>query len=503
ANQHLTAAALGMALSFLWMKFWQAVFARKLRALISVEPAAPWNVSRGRRVFLAQAVLQPSGLFLLPLSLLPVLPFAWAYAFYQNLTALDDGESSQLRSLFKQSCRQAALCPRQNHLVLAILLGFGFYVFLNWATVCFVLPGLAKMLFSVESVFSRSGTSLLNTTFFAAMFGLTYLSVDPIAKAVYVLRCFYGESLESGEDLKAELKRFVFQTKPLTASIILAATLAGAMSLNAADAPPPTAPDPGQQVSQAGIPPPALDRAINEVIQQRKYTWRMPRENVVEAKDADKGIIGRFLERVKNLLRKWYVAVRDWLEELLRKLFKRDRSSAGGSGYGWIMFLQLLLYALVAAVVIGLVVLLYRVLRGRRPRTAPMQSEAIQPGPDLADENVGADQLPEDGWIKLARELLERGELRLAMRAFYLASLSHLAGRNLISLAKFKSNRDYERELRRRGHSFPDLLSVFGETVSVFDRIWYGLHEVNGELVQQFAANVERIKGSGSTIEPV
>ena len=105
--------------------------------------------------------------------------------------------------------------------------------------------------------------------------------------------------------------------------------------------------------------------------------------------------------------------------------------------------------------------------------------------------------------MKLARELLERGELRLAMRAFYLASLAHLAGRNLISLAKFKSNRDYERELRRRGHSFPDLLSVFGETVSVFDRIWYGLHEVNGELVQQFAANVERIKRGGSTLEPV
>jgi len=131
ANQHLTAWALGMALLFLWMKFWQAVFARKLRALISVEPAAPWNFSRGRRVFLAQAVLQPSGLFLLPLSLLPVLPFAWVYAFYQNLTALDDGEAAPLRRLFKKSCRQAALWPRQNHVGLAILLGFGFYVFLN------------------------------------------------------------------------------------------------------------------------------------------------------------------------------------------------------------------------------------------------------------------------------------------------------------------------------------------------------------------------------------
>src|SRR2546423_5252771 len=112
-----------------------------------------------------------------------------------------------------------------------------------------------------------------------------------------------------------------------------------------------------------------------------------------------------------------------------------------------------------------------------RHKVIPMPAQAIQPAPDLTDENVAADQLPEDGWTKLGRELLERGELRLALRAFYLASLAHLAGRHLISLAKFKSNHDYERELRRRGHSFPELLSLFGENVQVFDRIWYGMHE--------------------------
>jgi len=41
------------------------------------------------------------------------------------------------------------------------------------------------------------------------------------------------------------------------------------------------------------------------------------------------------------------------------------------------------------------------------------------------------------------------------------------------------------------------LLAVFGENVSVFDRIWYGMHEVTRDLVQQFAANVERIKAGG------
>ena len=67
----------------------------------------------------------------------------------------------------------------------------------------------------------------------------------------------------------------------------------------------------------------------------------------------------------------------------------------------------------------------------------------------------------------------------------------------MISIARFKSNRDYERELRRRGHSFPDLLPVFGDNLESFERIWYGLHEVNRELVDRFAANVERMKPAG------
>jgi hypothetical protein len=114
--------------------------------------------------------------------------------------------------------------------------------------------------------------------------------------------------------------------------------------------------------------------------------------------------------------------------------------------------------------------------------------------PDLADENVGAEQLPEDGWVKLARELLERGELRLAVRAFYLATLAHLAERSLITLAKFKSNRDYERELSRRGHALAELPDLFGQNVSVFELVWYGIHEITRDTVADFARNVERMK---------
>ena len=129
--------------------------------------------------------------------------------------------------------------------------------------------------------------------------------------------------------------------------------------------------------------------------------------------------------------------------------------------------------------------------------TTAVASEVFLPAPDVIDENVRADQLPEDGWTRLAREFLARGEFRLAMRAFYLASLSHLAARNLISIARFKSNLDYERELRRRAHSFPELLATFNANLGLFEQVWYGRHQVDQTLVLQFAQNVDRLKAAG------
>ena len=504
AEQHLEGASLGLAALFLWMKFWQGMYARALRAAMG-RGQEPLRRDAVWRMVVTHAALQPAGLFLLPLALVPVLPFPLVFAFYQNLAALADGEAAGLGVLVKRAARQALLWRRQNSVLFFILLGFGWLVFLNWATVCFLLPGLLKMLFGVESVFTRSSISMLNTTFFAAMAGLTYLCVDPILKAAYSLRCFYGESVQSGQDLKAELRQLV---PAGAAPVAMCALLALAGPAWGASPPPAFAPAaPANAPAAAPRPPapdgrpagllsaPELDRKIREVVQQPKYTWRMPRAKPAEPEARRGGLIGRFFERMGELLGRWARAVGEWLVKLLRRLFSgQSQTQSGGSGYGWMVLLQLLLYALIAAAVVGLGFLLYRVWRGRHPRPGAIAGQPIQPALDLADENLGAGDLPVDGWTKLARELLARGELRLALRAFYLASLAHLSERNLISLARFKSNRDYERELRRRGHSFPELLEVFGENVSVFERAWYGMHEVSGELVARFADNVERIR---------
>ena len=96
----------------------------------------------------------------------------------------------------------------------------------------------------------------------------------------------------------------------------------------------------------------------------------------------------------------------------------------------------------------------------------------------------------------MSAEVLPQYEvhMRLALRALYLGSLAALAQQEIIVLARFKSNRDYERELSRRAHARPETVNAFTQNVVVFDRIWYGAHPVDGEMVCRFTANIERIQ---------
>jgi hypothetical protein len=187
-----------------------------------------------------------------------------------------------------------------------------------------------------------------------------------------------------------------------------------------------------------------------------------------------------------------------WISDAIESLMKQFRPPPGPQlgAFNPAAALRSLLFVLIVVLAALLLWLLIRIWRRRQPAVEVIAQSATA-APDVADENVGAEQLPEDGWMKLARELLERGELRLAVRAFYLATLAHLAERNLLTLAKFKSNRDYERELTRRGHALAELPGLFGQNVSVFERVWYGLHDVNQDTVASFARNVERMKSPG------
>jgi len=505
AKHHIVEAALGIAALFVWLKFWQALFARRARATLTGSPLPPLSFRAGLRIVAAQLAFQPFGLVLIPVAAVLTVPFAWVYSFFQNVTVLSDGEPTDFKTLYRRAVKQCMLWPMENQVIKFTMFGFILFVFLNWCVLGAAAPWLLKKLLGIETVFSRSPWAMFNSTYFAAMLALTYLSVDPILKLIHVLRCFYGEALTDGADLKAELRRerngF---TRGINVLMLGAICLLGSPAraqettapLEAAPASVPATP----AGSPGAIDPPELDRAIHEVVGQRKYTWRMPREEIEQAegdKKREPGLMAQFIEKAFKMLGKAVTAVLRGIESLMRKIFGgwNPRPISMDTGFSWMAFQRLLLYLLGFAVIVGVVYLAYRIWRHRQGKVDELVEAAPLPTvPDVTDENVGADQLPEDGWTRLARELWERGEYRLALRAFYLASLAHLASRNLITLARFKSNREYQQELQRRGHALKELLPTFAENLFAFERVWYGTHSAGQETVAQFAANVERIK---------
>lgn len=475
AENRLGWETLTLTVLFVWMKFFQARFAGNLLLKLRGGTEESFTPGRAFRSLCVQTIGHSAGLVVLPLAAIAFLPFGWACAFFQNLSALDDGRT-RLRDLAQSAWQQARLWPAQNHTLLTLLSLFAVYVLLNWITLGLVAPHLFKMFFGMESIFTQSPMSLLNTTFFAATVVLTYLSVDPLLKACYVLRCFYGGSLKSGDDLRMEVRRLSVPATILAACLFFS-FVTPAISAEKGPAP----------VAEA-----ELDRSISHVIQQEKYTWRVaPEEKVVEKN----GLFSGFFRSALRVVGEALETFAEFLRKILEWIFGRERDSASpGLDPGWMAFQNVFLFSVLALVAGGLAVAAMRILNRRRS-TVSVRGTAIGAVPDLEDETTSADELPEDEWVKMGKQLQERGEYRPALRAFYLAGLSHLASRGLVTITRFKSNRDYERELGRRGHFLPEIPVLFQENVTAFERVWYGLHEANAELVRGLAANLEKMKG--------
>ncbi len=489
AGPHLAHASLGIAVLYIWMKCWQAVFVSRLRSFLEEAPPAGWNRARLFRLVGIQSALTPCMAILLPLALLVALPFGWCYAFFQNISIFGDG-CGKLKTSTRSAWRQSLLWPAQNHKIILIYLVLTVVAFFNICAAAYLVPTvLLKGLLGIETVFSRNSAFFLNTTFLLAMACVTYLCVNPLIKAAYVLRCFYGESLSSGRDILADwgrLHRFAGRTVLVFAITVATLFFSHNETAGAGISTPPAV---------QTVPPERLDRAISDVIGGTEYSWRLPRERVEEPKSS--GFPGQVLETVGSWLKKlwgWLVDAVEWLSEWLGKLMGEQSNAAPAKRSGMSGSVKLWLTLLLAVAAVTVALLLRKVLKAGKPCAKAVGGEA--PGRsevDLSDEQISADQLPESRWLTLAKNLLKDGEYRLALRAFHFAALVHLSDRSLLTVSRFKSNRDYERELRRRAHAFPGLIDAFSENITILEKVWYGMHSAGQGTIRKFLDNQEQI----------
>ena len=208
AEEYCAVSALGLAFLFVWMKCWHAVFTIKVREQILATQPSPWSVGRIFNLAATQAFVHASSFFILPAALIMAIPFACCFAFYQNVSAQAFFEEDDIKTMCKKSWRLANLWIKQNHILILVFLAFALIVFLNLAVAIFILPHILKKIFGFETIFTLSGINFFNSTFLVATIGMTYLCIDPIVKTAYVLRCFYGAALATGEDIRIELNKF-------------------------------------------------------------------------------------------------------------------------------------------------------------------------------------------------------------------------------------------------------------------------------------------------------
>jgi hypothetical protein len=426
------------------------------------------------RVALEQAALQTSSLFLLPIAALVTVPYGYLVAFYQGATAVGALPREKTRALAAEASAQAVLWPKQSHVLVGVLLLLRAMALLNAFALLVVAPYLLKTLLGVETVFSRSGASVLNTTTLAVALVLAHLMVDPLAKAPYTLRSFYGLSVASGEDLKSALTRIA---KAAAVLLVLLPALAKAAPV-ALSAP-----------ARPAVAPAELSRSLDVVLARPEYRWRAPSDEreesgfLLDLARAVDGAARRAVAAVARAARE----IADWLGKLLRP---RGSARSGEETHlpappKSLVFALLLLSALA-----GLLL-----LRRRGARQTPtLALPSPLPAVDVLDESVTADSCPADSWLVLARELLETGDSRRALRALTLSALAQLSAKGFLVLAAHKSNGEYVRELARR--SAPRLLAPFGEVIAAFDGCWYGSREATRELLARTLANVEAIRAA-------
>jgi hypothetical protein len=237
---------------------------------------------------------------------------------------------------------------------------------------------------------------------------------------------------------------------------------------------------------------PILDRQIEKVLQNPEYSWRERADSTPDRQQ-------------KSSFEQWMISIRQmllsfgsWISRQLKSLLKpfelKDPKSQPvllDTSFSSAL-LNALSYLLWAAFAGTLILFMIRLLKMKATKLPP----SIVPleKPDLADEEIEADQLPDNEWCAMAREKMAAGEFRQAQRALFLAILSYLASHRFITVERWKSNTDYEKELARKVKHLSELPGLFAHSRLRFERCWYGADNVTHDDVETYNGIYERIK---------
>jgi hypothetical protein len=496
AEAHLGEGAGLLAVAYMWMKTWQALFVQQLMALLR-DDGRRLDARSAARIALLAAIIQPTGLLVTTLASLLVLPLGWVIAFYHHALVACEPKARSAFAVVQAAMGHARLWPRHNHVLLFVLSLFGSVVFLNVFVSFIFLPNLVHALTGIDGTLLVHGWNPLNSTLLATTGAVAFALVDPLLKAAYAVRAFQAESRERGSDIEVALRQLRQRRARKLALLALPLALLGAVSpAQAALESRPAEPSLGlpRTLERRAAEKTRLDAKLDEVLARPDFAWRTPRDDAPE-RSAHRG----WLERAYTVVADTARTVSRWIEDTIEWLLGLDtepgqpdanersawRNWAGGS-------------TVLLAVVALALALLWVLRRIRSSNASACTHDGVDQG--LASkqdaQDLAPDRLPESEWVAEAARWLETGERRLALRALFLANLAYLAQVGLVMPAggAHKSVGDFRRELGRRAHAYPVLYEAFCATAAIFEPIWYGDDPVTDAALERFARDSERMR---------
>ncbi|HCX28724.1 MAG TPA: hypothetical protein DHU55_02980 [Blastocatellia bacterium] len=181
-------------------------------------------------------------------------------------------------------------------------------------------------------------------------------------------------------------------------------------------------------------------RKLAEILRRPEYARQVKKESA--------------LTRVIQDIIKW-----------LQSLFPKPKPVSPGTGMAFSKIAQVVVIVLALAVLAFVLKLfLPRMIRSRGRKKQGKVRPRIVLGERLEPDESATDLLSE------ADLLARRGELRAAIRKGYIALLVELGERKIISLAQYKTNRDYLRAVRE----VEPLYGNVKQLTDSFERHWYG-----------------------------
>ncbi|HEY3835218.1 MAG TPA: hypothetical protein VGL72_01540, partial [Bryobacteraceae bacterium] len=302
------AAALLLLALVVWFYRCRQIFSGQLRRILG---AGGGGADSGTRTGWSAACFEGTKVLAMPIAALSVLPMAYATAFYRSL-AMFAGQGLSARDAAANAWKAGVAWQRENWFVLAILSLLAIVVLINVALLVILAPLLVKIFTGYESVSTERGVAAFGIQF-PIILALTWLCLDPLLQAVYVVRAFHWEGQRTGEDLLVRLQRLA----PL---LLLLAVFA-------------------MEAPLSGAPSPTLNRdtlnqSIDRTLQAPEYDWRNPPTEQEDEKkdwfiDTVDNILA-FLHRCRNVVSKVWADVVEWIENLLRPVL--PASPGGGDG---------------------------------------------------------------------------------------------------------------------------------------------------------------------------